>query len=259
MRTIVLGVALMLAGLFAPATGVCGETKVTDPVQLFYNGNASYDAKDYMNALLDYDAILTSGLESGNVYYNVGNSFFKLRKPGYAILFYERARRLMPSDSDVRANLSFARALTGEASYDETVDRAVIRTIKRSIRDFDLSSLALWTLGAYLLAAAMIAASLVYPIPLKKFRTGVAVLIAVAAYATVAFAVKYYSEVVLTHGVILAKDVEARYQPIDKSSTFFKPREGSEVLILKTANGWRQIRRADGKTGWVKREDVEPI
>ena len=74
-----------------------------------------------------------------------------------------------------------------------------------------------------------------------------------------AFAVRYYGEEILRHGVVVAKDAECKYEPIDKSMTYYTLKEGQEVLILETRNGWRRIRRLDGKLAWVKKEAVEEI
>ncbi|MBU1038451.1 MAG: tetratricopeptide repeat protein, partial [Candidatus Omnitrophica bacterium] len=87
------------------------EEKKSDPNQLFYTANHSYESRDYVKAMEGYVAILESGLESGNLYYNIGNGYLKMGRLGQAILCYERAKRLIPHDSDLRANLTYARSL----------------------------------------------------------------------------------------------------------------------------------------------------
>ena len=74
-----------------------------------------------------------------------------------------------------------------------------------------------------------------------------------------AFGIRYYDEEMLTHGVVVAKEAECKYEPIDKSNNYFTLKEGQEVLILKTRNGWSRIRRLDGKLAWVKSDAVEGI
>ena len=80
----------------------------------FDEGNQRYQAGDFDGALERYAQILDDGLESGELYYNIGNTYFKLGELGPAILYYERARRLMPSDGDLLANLELARSLTAD-------------------------------------------------------------------------------------------------------------------------------------------------
>ena len=73
------------------------------------------------------------------------------------------------------------------------------------------------------------------------------------------FSVRYYSEEILTHGIVVEKEAECKYEPIDKSTTYYTLKEGQEVLVLTTRNGWRHIRRLDGKRAWVRKEAVEEI
>ena len=97
--------AAVLLGLLTPA--VCaGQDAFLD------EGNQRYHEGDFDGALASYVQILDSGLESGELYYNIGNTYFKLSNLGPAILYYERARRLMPGDDDLLANLELARSLT---------------------------------------------------------------------------------------------------------------------------------------------------
>ena len=74
-----------------------------------------------------------------------------------------------------------------------------------------------------------------------------------------AFSIRYYDEEMLSHGVVVAKEAECKYEPIDKSNNYFTLKEGQEILVLKTRNGWRYIRRLDGKLAWVKSDAVEGI
>ena len=74
-----------------------------------------------------------------------------------------------------------------------------------------------------------------------------------------AFAIRFYDEKILHRGIVVEKDVECKYEPIDKSTTFYRPQEGEFVAVVKTRDGWRQIKRIDGKVGWVKQEAVEEI
>ena len=85
----------------------------TTPQTAFFRANTLYTQGQYAEAVEAYEAVLQSGLASGNVYFNLGNAYFKAGQVGRAILSYERARRFLPSDPDLAANLGFARSLTG--------------------------------------------------------------------------------------------------------------------------------------------------
>ena len=78
----------------------------------FDEGNRRYREGDYAGAVELYGRILESGVESGELHYNLGNAWFRLGELGPAILHYERARRIMPRDDDLGTNLELARSLT---------------------------------------------------------------------------------------------------------------------------------------------------
>jgi tetratricopeptide (TPR) repeat protein len=76
--------------------------------QAFFNGNGLYEKGDYAGAAAEYEKVRSMGLESGNLYYNLGNAYVKEGKLAEAILSYRRALRLMPRDGDLEANLGYA-------------------------------------------------------------------------------------------------------------------------------------------------------
>jgi tetratricopeptide (TPR) repeat protein len=79
------------------------------PSALFIRANGLYGDGKYAEAATAYEQILAQGIESGAVQYNLGNAYLKAGDVGRAVLAYERARRLIPGDPDLAANLGFAR------------------------------------------------------------------------------------------------------------------------------------------------------
>jgi tetratricopeptide (TPR) repeat protein len=254
---IVLSLAVLIG--FAACPAFAQDTKSNDPNQLFYTGNHYYQTQDYIKAVEEYVKLLDTGIENGNLYYNIGNGFLKLGKVGYAILCYEKARRLMPNDSDLKANLAYARSLIDEAASEDTHKNIIVRLVRKAYSDLSLSSIAELTLTLYLVLVLILALFIFNPIVGRKFGF-IAVLLGLAlGFNALAFGIRYYGEVVLKHGVIVQRTADAKYEPIDKSTTFYTLREGNGVIVLSTKEGWRQIRRFDGKTGWIKKEAAEEI
>ena len=73
------------------------------------------------------------------------------------------------------------------------------------------------------------------------------------------FGVRYYSEEAFNRGIVVDKNAECRYEPIDKSAVYYNVKEGEEVLILRAKNGWKEIKKTDGKVGWVLSGAVQEI
>ena len=99
-------VAAVFAGCILAGSAALAAESVP---ALFYRGNDYMRQGDFSRAAAAYESIVTQGWESGAVYYNLGNAYVKQGKLGKALLNYERARRLIPRDSDLKANREFAR------------------------------------------------------------------------------------------------------------------------------------------------------
>src|SRR3989338_6444849 len=92
-----------------------------NPQTQFTLGNVAYKSGDYPKAIEAYEGILSRQIESGALYYNLGNCYVKTNHVGKAVLNYERAKRLIPRDSQLEFNLRYARGLMKEYAGESTV------------------------------------------------------------------------------------------------------------------------------------------
>ena len=238
---------------------IAEDEKPMDPNKLFYSANNSYEKREYGKAIEEYNKILDLDIDSGPLYYNMGNSYFKSGKLGLAILYYAKARRLMPYDSDLKANLNYARSLIETQSAEAPRKNPVVTFIKIPFRDFNFNTILISALILYLLFIILQIVGIFNPVFAKKTRFVSIILLFVLAVNLAAFAIRFYDEKILHRGIVVEKNVECKYEPIDKSTTFYRLQEGDFVAVLTTRDGWRQIKRVDGKVGWVKQESVEEI
>jgi len=230
-----------------------------DPGALFYKGNSFYEKREYDKAIEEYGKVLESGVESGPLYYNMANAYFKTGKTGYAILFYKRALRLNPADSDLKSNLSYAQSLTEDSSLQAASQNRFAWLVKIPFKEFTINGVARILIVLYLIIVTLIIGGIINPTFKRRATFIFYPLLILFMLALAGFSVRYYDEEVLTRGIVVAKDAECKYEPIDKSTTYFTLKEGQEVLVLKTRNGWRRIKRLDGKLAWVKADAVEEI
>ena len=84
----------------------------TEAEAAMQSGNTFYQKENYEAAAKEYESVLENGYESAPLYYNLGNSYFRLNELGKAILNYEKALKLEPGDEDVIYNLRIAEART---------------------------------------------------------------------------------------------------------------------------------------------------
>lgn len=206
-----------------------------------------------------YARILDTDSESGPLYFNIGNTFFKMGKIGYAILAYKKAQRLMPGDSDLKSNLAYAESLTEDSALQALPQNKIVWLFRFPFREYSLNTVSVILIVLYLMLIIVLLTGIISPI----FKRRMSILfypILIGFLLTLgAFSIRYYDEEVLSHGVVVAKETECKYEPIEKSNNYFTLKEGQEILVLKTRNGWRRIRRLDGKLAWVKSDAVEEI
>jgi tetratricopeptide (TPR) repeat protein len=233
------------------------EEASNDPNRLFYKGNSFYEKREYDKAVEEYRKILDGGIETGPVYYNMGNACFKTGKTGYAILYYKKAVRLMPADSDLKSNLSYARSLTEDSSLQPQAMNKIAWLVRIPFREFTLNGVARILIALYLLVISLVLGGIINPAFKRRATFIFYPLFILFLLALAGFSVRYYEEEVLTRGIAVVKDAECKYEPIDKSTTYFTLKEGQEVIILRTRNGWRRIKRLDGKLGWARSDAVE--
>ena len=82
------------------------------PADLFRQGNEAYRQSDYQQAIEAYTAVLDAGYENADLYYNLGNAYYRTEQMGMAVLCYERALRIEPGFAEAKQNLALANART---------------------------------------------------------------------------------------------------------------------------------------------------
>ncbi len=242
--------------LLALASGAGASDPGESPNTLFFQGNARYGEERYPEAAAAYERVLAAGLESGNLYFNLGNAYFKAGDLGHAILNYERARRLIPGDPDLQANLGFARTLSGDTDDEPLWARLLFPLADRLSSDTLLlaasacyAALVLVLIGARLVPAlgrAVTAATLAAVVVLG-------VLLPSAAYRLLVTELP-------THAVVVTPtDVTVRFEPAAGGTVHYQAKPGSVLRLLAEREGWAQVARRDGRRGWVERAALAPL
>jgi hypothetical protein len=231
------------------------------PATLFEEGNRLYQESDFAGAVNAYESVLSAGLESSDLYYNLANAYFKRGMLGRAILNYERALRLRPRDPDVRANLDLARSLTADE----------IDPLPR----FWLFSLGSWWVSLLPKGALRIVVALTYLLVAGGLclrilsrqeeapRVGTWIL-AGSGVALLIFGVTLLArEEVLggtEWGIILVEEVAVQSAPSeDDDLTLFHIHEGTKVRLDQRTADWSEVVLEDGRVGWVPSGGLEAV
>jgi tetratricopeptide (TPR) repeat protein len=279
MKRYIILLTMLLAASFAWAQGddvavVEGVATVEDaavqaaePTQqalsleaLWGRANDSYAAGEYDVALADYEAILNQGKYSAVLYYNLANTYFKLDQLGKAILYYNRALRLSPTDEDIRHNLEYAEQMTKDSI--EEIPEFVLTTWMKAVRG--VCSATAWTIISLIMLVLALSMALVYLLAhrLSLRKTGFYVM-AVAGLlfiVTTLFALSEREQVVDSReAIVMNSAVSIKSSPDRAAVELFVLHEGTKVYIGSEMAGWAEVRIADGRKGWIETNRIEKI
>ena len=240
----------LAAGLVV-AAGIlaAGMASADNPNAIFFRAGALYGEERYAPAAAEYEKILGAGLESGHVYFNLGNAYFKAGDVGRALLNYERARRLIPRDPDLQANLAYARSLSGADDTEPLYARLLLPLAKRLSSDeallaasFAYSALMLLLIAARLLPAAQRGASAV------AIVAGVVLVVLLSSGTYRLLTLDLPAHAV----VVAAEDAAVRFEPSATGTVHFQAKPGSVLRLLGERESWAQVARSDGARGWIE-------
>jgi hypothetical protein len=226
-----------------------------NPSALFYQAGSSYEKGDYQKAIALYNTLVKNGFESGNLYFNLANSYFKLGRKGEAILFYEKAKQLMPNDADLKSNLSYALRGVDEGHSSWQLDFYQSITSIGSLENLmALSSIMFFIFGGYL------SLFFIFPMPfqnrnngkLKPWCLGTLICIASLLILSLSLTVITGMEQRNPKAVVIESGGEVRFEPKAQTTIYYHLAEGTRVCILEKKPGWIRIQRRDGKIGWIE-------
>lgn len=223
-------------------------------------GDSAYMRNDYASAIQIYESLLKQG-EAAEIYYNLGNSYYKTDDMARAILNYERALLLQPGNTDIRANLEIARSKT----IDKVASIPDIFFVAWTNSLINCLSVDVWAkLGIIFFILLLVSLSLFFfskQIIWKKsgFMTGIIFLMFVVLSNI--FASKQKSELTdRNEAIILSPSVTVRSTPSESGTSLFVLHEGYKVEIKDNSmREWKEIRLEDGKVGWIPASAMEVI
>lgn len=243
---------LSLLLIFSSTSYAQGPTKA--------DGDKAYSKNNFNSAIQIYESILKNG-ESADLYYNLGNSYYKNNEIAKAILNYERALLLEPYNGDIRNNLDIARSKTLD-KVDSTPDIFFITWINALINTLSVDKWAKIGIAFFLLMLVSIYFYVFSKgILLKKIGFISGVVFLAFTILTNVFAFKQKSDLLnRDNAIIMSHSVTVRSTPSDNGTKLFEIHEGHKVSITdNTMKDWKEIQLEDGKVGWVHFSDIEVI
>lgn len=238
---------LLALWLAAPLARAADPEAVEALAKKFQAANQAFETGSYKDAIAGYEALLAGGAASGVVHYNLGDAYFRDKELGRAIFHFRKAREALPRDPDVRFNLGFARARATDRIEQKGLGAAIEAALPFTERE---------ALRALAAAAALFFAFLAARTLTKRewlfwpeLATGLVFALTVAVAAEKALYRPHF-------GVVTAAEAGV-YSGTGKDTTLlFSLHEGAEFSVENGEADWVRIQLADGKRGWLKRQDA---
>ena len=218
----------------------------------FANANQDYAQGNFKEAISGYETLVRSGQWSANLFYDLGNAYFRTDDFGHAILNYERALALERHHPEATANLQIARdearALEMQLSWPERYLQFA------SINQYSIAAAVAFWVGVFCIVRQIFG------------RRRSAATIALSILSLFIFAIAILAIYELDHGskgralaIVTGKDVQARLATADTANSVLALPPGSEVKILSTRGNWVYAVLPNNLRGWIPVKSTELV
>ncbi len=230
------------------------------PYYLLDSATADYNIGNYTGAAGFYNKFLNSGYVSADVYYNLGNCYYRTNDLANSILNYERAKKLSPTDADVQFNLQLANLKTTDKIQNEP--QLFLGTWWNSF--VNLATERGWAYMTILLFTSALLLLLLYlfssGVRLRQAGFWGAIFVFSFSAGSFILAREQY-RTLTTHdtAIIMSPNVTVKGSPTDSGTALFLIHAGTKVTIVKTEGTWTEVKLANGNQGWLITTDIKTI
>lgn len=241
-------ITALLFGLFTSAQSEPLFTRATD----------AYNEGDFNKAIENYLAIIDAGHHSAELYFNLGNSYYKLNQVAPSIYYYEKALLLKPNDSEVKNNLAYAQNMTLDAI--EVMPETGLSNIYKNVTGF--LSFDQWGYTAVIFILLFVLLYIGFHFLKYATQKRIAFITSIVslliAVVSVVFAFLQYSDFQANQpAIVFDNEVKVTSEPNQRSQAIFALHEGTKLNVLEELEGYKKIRISDGQTGWLNSESIK--
>jgi tetratricopeptide (TPR) repeat protein len=218
----------------------------------FRKANQEYGQGRFKEAITGYEALVRAGQWSANLFYDLGNAYFRTGDFGRAILNYERALALDPHHPEATANLQIARDEAGALELQPSRFERYLRFA--TANQYAIAAAVAFWLGAFGLTGLLFAPR----------RSAALTGLAICSLLLCAFAV--WATATLERGnkgralaIVTAHDVQARLATADTANSVLALPPGSEIKILSTRGDWIYAALPNDRRGWIQAKNAQLV
>jgi hypothetical protein len=226
----------------------------------FDKGNNLYQKGNYQEAIIVYESVVKSGQQSAELYFNLGNCYYKLNKVAPAIFNFEKALLLNPNDSEIQNNLAFAQKMT----IDEVIEVPKVGFAK-IIRDFTSSfHYDTWAWIAIVFSVLFLVCFVGYyfsnTTTLK--RVFFASMVFVLLFTMMSFFAGFFEKNQSNNdrpAIVFADTTSVKSEPKSSAQDAFVLHAGTKVFVLESLNNYKKIQLLDLKQGWIEKSAIKEL
>lgn len=222
--------------------------------QLFEKANKAYNNSDYTSAIALYDSILTIGLESSELYYNLGNCHYKAQDWANAIWHYEKCLKLERNDKTIQ-NLELANLKI----IDRIEDIPQLFYKKWWSSFISIFNTFSWQLISILIIWLALTIKILSQFTNYKKEHFLSILYSLALISVFATYSSYQRNITKKEAIIFTSSVVVNSAPTTNSTNLFSLHSGSKIEILDTIGEWINIKIANGNSGWILQNSIKEL
>jgi len=227
---------------------------------LLQKGNELYTKDKFKEAIDVYNQILMTNLESPEVYFNLGNAYYKTKNYPQAILNYERAQLISPDDEDIAFNLQIANQHVVDA-IQELPGIFIVRWWNSLVNSQTTDTWAVISIISFLFFLTLLGLYFFARSGnMRRIAFWTAFILISTSMFSWSFAAQQKSRLVNhNYAIVIQPTVTVKSSPSEKGTNLFVVHEGLKVKITDKLGDWFEVRLADGNKGWLMTESIERI
>lgn len=242
---------------FAFLFSLHGFSFAAEPDSLFLKGNQSYTQGNYDQAIEYYNDVISAGVESPELYLNLGNSYFRIQDYGRARLFYEKAHRLNPFLTDLDSNIDLIQSFV----TDKITILPVI-SIKLTLFDW-MSFLNSFITLVLIILISSLSIYLVFINSVSRLpgikRYLYITCLTVTIMLQIGMATYIYLDYSIDEAIVTEARVDVKSEPVGSGTTVFTVHSATRVFIKNSYGNWYYIQLENGNTGWLESKSIGKI
>ena len=227
---------------------------------LMDKANQHYSSEEYKEAIEVYEEVRKTEVESAELYYNLGNAYFKTGQVTLAILNYERAKLLAPNDEDIQFNLELANQHVVDA-IEPLPQVFFVRWWKNLANLASVDNWAIISVSSFIIFL-LLAGIFVFTraTTTKRMTFWLGILVFIISIFSFNFAASQKKQLTQhEYAIVVQPSITVKSSPSETGTDIFVIHEGLKVQIKDSLGSWREIRLADGNQGWLPANSIVQI